>query len=609
MTQTKTNTKRYSDKNARHSRAGGNLKPENINTLITENLDIWTSAIKSKSRTGRGANKTYELYGIKKLRELILDLAVRGLLVPQDPNEEPASELLKKIAIEKEQLIKEGKRKKQKPLTPIGEEEKPFELPENWVWTRFGGISEANTGFAFKSSQYKDEGIFVLRVINIDPNGVINHENSKYISRDEYTAEFQKYSLDKNDLLLVMVGGSLGKVGLVSESDLPAVLNQNMWKLDRYLGMPVMYMKLGVKFINRSQIEITKSTHGHLSQTNYLNKLFPLPPLNEQKRIVAKVDELMALCDQLEQQTDASIKAHKLLVKNLLNALTQAKDHKTFQQAWHRISKNFDTLFTTEHSIDQLKQTILQLAIMGKLVPQDPNDEPASELLKKIAAEKEKLIKEGKIKKQKPLPEITEDEKPFELPEGWEWEKVANFTVVGTGSTPSRTNPEFYNPPEFNWVTSGETNEDFIFETKEKVSKKAINETNVSIYPKGSLIVAMYGQGKTRGQISELMIAAGTNQACAALCMIEQLNEHRQYIKLYFKKAYKEIRLHSAGGAQPNLNVGKISSTFIPMPPLNEQKRIVAKVDELVALCDQMKSQITSSKTIQKKIADTLTQL
>ncbi len=150
-----------------------------------------------------------------------------------------------------------------------------------------------------------------------------------------------------------------------------------------------------------------------------------IPPLSEQHRIVAKVDELMALCDQLEQQTEASLGAQQTLVENLLSALTSAADHAQFASAWQRIAGHFDTLFTTEESIAQLKQAILQLAVMGKLVPQDPNDEPASELLKKIAAEKAKLVKEGKIKQGKLLPPITDEQVPFQLPTGWSVARLA----------------------------------------------------------------------------------------------------------------------------------------------------------------------------------------
>ena len=196
----------------------------------------------------------------------------------------------------------------------------------------------------------------------------------------------------------------------------------------------------------------------------------------------------MALCDQLEQQTEQSLTAHQTLVEALLNTLTQSINaddltamdggnegtagatflKSSFQENWQRIADHFDILFTTETSIDQLKQTILQLAVMGKLVPQNPSDEPASKLLEKIAEEKAQLIADKKIKKQKPLPAITEEEKPFELPNSWALERIGTFGIVGTGSTPSRSNPDYWQPAEYNWVSSGETSDFFLNETKEK---------------------------------------------------------------------------------------------------------------------------------------------
>jgi type I restriction enzyme S subunit len=326
----------------------------------------------------------------------------------------------------------------------------------------------------------------------------------------------------------------------------------------------------------------------------------------EQHRIVAKVDELMKLCDQLEQQTEASIAAHQMLVETLLATLTNSADAEELMENWQRISAHFDTLFTTIDAIDQLKQTILQLAVMGKLVPQNPADEPASELLKRIAKEKAQLVKEKKIKKQKALPPIADDEKPFELPNGWEWERIGTFGVVGTGATPSRSNPKYWDEPLHNWVSSGETSELFVGDTNEKVSALAIKETNISIYPVGTLIVAMYGQGKTRGQITELTKPAGTNQACAAIQLIEKSVSHKDFVKLYFRKSYEELRSNAAGGAQPNLNVGKVQNTVIAIPPLEEQQRINAKVEELLSVCEQLKEQLRESQSTQLHLTDTI---
>ncbi|MBB1423246.1 restriction endonuclease subunit S [Pseudoalteromonas sp. SG43-7] len=258
------------------------------------------------------------------------------------------------------------------------------------------------------------------------------------------------------------------------------------------------------------------------------------------------------------------------------------------------------------YGIKKLRELILELAVRGKLVPQDPNDEPASVLLERIAAEKAQLIKDKKIKKPKALPEISDEEKSFDIPSGWERERIGTFGIVGTGSTPSRSNPAYWEPAEINWVSSGETSGFFVGSTKEKVSQLAIRETNVSVYPIGTLIVAMYGQGKTRGQITELSEPAGTNQACAAIRLVDTSPPHKNFIKLFFRKAYLELRKHAAGGAQPNLNVGKISNTVIPIPPLEEQSRIVVKVDELMGLCDALEAQTENSITAHQTLVEVL---
>ena len=226
----------------------------NLINLITDHINIWTAAQTPKANGGRGrsSNSNGQSHGIKKLRELILELAVRGKLVPQNPNDEPASMLLEKIAKEKKQLLKDGKIKKQKSLPEISKDEKPFELPTGWEWERFGNISQANTGYAFKSTEYTQDGTFVLRVTNINPNGSINDLDTKFIDNEIAKSKYEKFSLSKDDVLLVMVGGSLGKIGVVSTNCLPAVLNQNMWKLDRFGDIALNYFVMGIIYINNS---------------------------------------------------------------------------------------------------------------------------------------------------------------------------------------------------------------------------------------------------------------------------------------------------------------------------------------------------------------------
>ena len=235
----------------------------------------------------------------------------------------------------------------------------------------------------------------------------------------------------------------------------------------------------------------------------------------------------------------------------------------------------------------KLRQKILDLAIRGKLVPQDPNDEPASVLLERIRLEKERLVKEGKIKRSKKTATDDEFETPFEIPESWELVRLEEIAYIGTGATPDTRYNDYYNG-NIPWVSSSCTKYDYIETPSSYITQKAIDETNCRVYPKGTLIMAMYGEGKTRGQISELKIEAATNQACAAI--VPYNISTAQYIKLYLKRNYLHIREQAEGGTQPNLNLSKIAQYTIALPPLAEQQRIATEVERWFAVIDALES-------------------
>ena len=236
----------------------------------------------------------------------------------------------------------------------------------------------------------------------------------------------------------------------------------------------------------------------------------------------------------------------------------------------------------------KLRQKILDLAIRGKLVPQDPNDEPASVLLERIKAEKERLIKEGNNKRSKKSAKTSDTPHygnvPFEIPDNWVWCRLEDIANIGTGATPNRLNKEYYNNGIIPWINSSSTNCTYITEASEYITEKAINETNCKIYPIGTLIVAMYGEGKTRGQVSELLIESATNQACAAISLID--TNIKAYIKNYFEGNYFHLRKLAEGGNQPNLSIGKISNYTIPLPPLSEQHRITTEIEKCFSIID-----------------------
>lgn len=276
-----------------------------------------------------------------------------------------------------------------------------------------------------------------------------------------------------------------------------------------------------------------------------------------------------------------------------------------------------------------LRQKILDLAIRGKLVPQDPNDEPASVLLERIRAQKQQMVREGKLKSKdikddtvifvgednlhyEKLPDgsikCIEDEIPFDLPESWAWCRIKNICTIGTGATPLKSNSAYYANGTIPWITSAATSQEIITTPADYITERAIAETNCSIYPIGTLIIAMYGEGKTRGQISELGIEACTNQACAALQILADDVRLSQYVKSYFQYGYENLRQKAKGGQQSNLNQTIIAETLIAIPPYQETKRIMDSVyqciDQINTIEESLESICTSIENAKKRILD-----
>jgi type I restriction enzyme S subunit len=246
-----------------------------------------------------------------------------------------------------------------------------------------------------------------------------------------------------------------------------------------------------------------------------------------------------------------------------------------------------------------LKNSILQLAIQGKLVEQREEEGTAKELLEKIKAEKEQLIKEKKIKKEKLLPEISQDEIPFEIPENWEWVRVGSIGSWSAGATPSRTHPEYYNG-NIPWLKTGDLNDGFINEVQEYISELALEKTSVRLNPVGSILMAMYGA--TIGKLGVLNIEATTNQACCACITYQGI--YNMYLFYYLMAQRKNFIKMGAGGAQPNISKEKIVLSLIPLPPLEEQKRIEAKIEELMPYIEKYDKAYTKVEALNKKFPE-----
>jgi type I restriction enzyme S subunit len=583
-----------------------------IDNLITEHMDIWSSAIKRKSSSGRGSSKKIELYGIKKLRELILELAVRGKLVAQDASDEPASVLLERIAKEKAQLVKEGKIKKQKPLPPISEDEKLFELPEGWKWCRADDICYGITsGSTPPKTEFKEsEGVPYLKVYNIRNQKIDFEYQPQFVSESYHASKLARSVLRPGDVVMNIVGPPLGKIAIIPITYAEWNCNQAIVffrAIDSRLSSYIYQYLVAGMFLNSIEL-IGTAGQDNISVTKSRSIVFPMPPLSEQNRIVTKVNELMALCDQLEAQTESSLDAHQTLVTVLLDTLVNSQNAEELAENWTRISGRFDTLFTTEQSIDQLKKTILQLAVMGKLVEQNPNDEPASALLERIAAEKADLIKQGKIKKQKPLPPITEDEKPFELPEGWVGCRLGELIPQFQNGASSRGDKKGRDVVVLrladmkDWQVSFADTRTILIE-EESISRYSLDKGDV-------LIIRVNGSADIVGRFitcKDNYDAIYCDHFIRMRFPIEVFCS--EFISLLgssnlIRGMISQLFVSTAG--QKTVNQTHISSLVVTVPPLQEQHRIVAKVDELMAICDQLKAQLSEAQTTQLNLADAL---
>ncbi|OXC31344.1 restriction endonuclease subunit S [Lactobacillus crispatus] len=469
-------------------------------------------------------------FDAQALREKILDLAMRGKLVPQDPNDEPASVLLEKIKVEKEQLIKEKKIKKSKPLAPITDEEKPFDIPDSWEWVRLGDVINLISGRDIPkkfhlASKSKDSVPYITGASNITENGEIHI--SEWIDSPSVVVS--------KGTIILSVKGTIGKIAELNVEK--AHIARQIMGIDNAFGLSKEYEKFFLESYIQELKNKAKSMIPGISRDDLLMAEFPLPPLSEQSRIAAKIAQLFALLRKVESSTQQYAKLQTLL-----------------------------------------KSKVLDLAMRGKLVEQDPHDEPASVLLKKIKAEKEQLIKEGKIKKSKPLPPITDDEKPFDIPNGWEWVRLGDIGAWAAGATPSRKHSEYYGG-DIPWLKTGDLNDGIVEETSEKITELGVKNSSVKINKPGNILIAMYGAtiGKL-GIVGKKELV--TNQACCGCTPYKGI--YNQYLFYYLLSSRKRLINLGSGGAQPNISKQKIEKFAFPLPPQSEQSRVTAKIEQLL---------------------------
>ena len=576
-------------------------KPEQ---LITEHIDIWTRAILAKSTSGRGSNKKYELYGITKLRELILELAVRGKLVPQDADDEPASVLLEKIAAEKAQLIKDKKIKKTKADSEVNEDEKLFELPSNWQWTRLNLITEINPRNTDVDDKTKVSFV-PMTLITTSYDGVHGSESRPWSEIKKGYTHFANGDI------------AIAKITPCFENSKAAIFRNlengiGAGTTELHVARPfgeqiernflLLYFK-SPNFLTMGQRLMTGSAgHKRVPRSFFESNPIPLPPLAEQKRIVAKVDELMLLCDQLDQQTEASIEAHATLVEVLLATLADSVDADELAQNWARISEHFDSLFTTEQSIETLKQTMLQLAVMGKLVPQNPDDEPASVLLESINEVQSKLVKEEGLRTSASK-ELNADDKYLTQPHGWEWMRLGNLAkfIDYRGKTPTKIESGV------RLITAKNIRYGYVdLKPEEFISEDEYTSWMTRGFPKQG--DTLFTPEAPLGNAANIDIKGKFALAQRAICFQWHLSGISDFLLLQILAKPFQLQLidNATGMTATGIKASKLKEIPMIIPPLAEQQRIVAKVEELMAICNQLKEKLKQSQETQVQLTDAL---
>lgn len=483
----------------------------------------------------------------QELKSSILQLAVQGRLVEQRPEEGTAEELYRQIQEEKQRLIKEGKIKKEKPLPEITEDEVPFDIPESWKWVRLGSVGESNIGLTYRPSDKTDSnGTIVLRSSNIQ-KGKMDYNDLVYVSCEVPN----RAMIAKGDILICARNGSRSLVGK------SAIVDKDSMAFGAFMAKYCSVCNPFVKvFLDspafRHQLDGVKTeTINQITQNMIKMQICPLPPLAEQKRIVAKIEELLPYIDR-------------------------------YEKAWSKL-ENLNKRFSVD-----MQKSVLQLAIQGKIVEQRPEEGTAEKLYQQIQVEKQKLIKEGRIKKEKPLPEITEDEIPFDIPEGWKWVRLIDVIDVrdGTHGTPG------YLPSGYPLITGKDFYTGvFCLDKTQYISevdyKEIIQRSKVEI---DDILFSMIG-----GNIGSMIMITKDNyfeMAIKNVALFKQYNytiSLADYLFVFLKSQVPIFQAIAKGGAQSFVPLNMLRKYLFPLPPLAEQKRIVQKLDKILPLCKKMK--------------------
>ena len=546
--------------------------------------------------------------GVAKLRELILTLAVQGKLVPQDPADEPAGVLLQKIRAEKDRLIAEGKIKRDKPLAEIAEEEKPFELPQGWEWVRFGEIAGIERGGSPRPIEAfltdDPEGLNWIKIGDTEKGGKYITSAGQKIKREGLVKTRMVFPGD----FLLTNSMSFGRPYI---TQIQGCIHDGWLRISPpdSLDKDFLYTLLSSRFVrNVFEAAAAGGVVLNLNADKVRTVPIPLPPLAEQSRIVTRVEALMRLCDALEAKGQLEAAHHAQLVSTLLGTLTASTTPEELADNWQRVAQQFDLLLDRPEAIDALEQTLLQLAVRGLLVPQEPTDEPASALLQKIRAEKDRLIATGQIKQGKPLPPITDEEKPFELPVGWEWVRLGFLLKkIGAGSTPLGGR-EVYVSSGVKFLRSQNVWDDGLRLDGVAFIKPEIHAKMAgTVVSANDLLFNITGASIGRCAVvpSDFDEANVSQHVTIIRAVQPELNAflHKVLVSRHVQQTVMAVQV---GVSREGLSITKLGQFLIPVPPLAEQSRIVTRVAALRRLCADLRQRLAERQSVQARLAEAL---
>jgi type I restriction enzyme, S subunit len=546
---------------------------------------------------------------LNELRSLILGLAVRGKLVPQDPDDEPAAELLKKIEAEKERLYEEGEIRKPKKVKKISKDEYPFQIPDNWVWTN---LNEAGVINPRNDAEDDLDASFIS--MSLISEGFMEMHDSEKRKWKEIKSGYTHFA--ENDVGLAKITPCFqnGKAAIFRNltNSIGAGTTELYIFRSIFEGLIPEYVYAFLRtpdFVNHG-IEVMTGTAGHqrVPKSYFEHRPFPLPPANEQHRIVQKIQSLFAEVDDLEAKLNHQTKLDEKLQVAVNAEVQRAPDAEASKSAWSFITSNFDTLYHTPEAIDNLKKNILNEAVRGRLVPQNPNDEPASELLKKIEAEKQRLYEEGEIRKPKKLPPVKEDEIPFEIPGSWEWCRLGALGYFTGGGTPSKNKQEYWDG-DIPWISPKDMKDDFISGAEMSITELGVENSSAKLIPhKSILIVARSGILKRTLPVGINTVICSVNQDIKVIVPYQK--NLSRYLSIMLKGFEPHIltNLVKQGMTVQSLKYSEFENEPFPIPPLEEQHRIVRRIEELFAICDRFKAQLEQREKVNERLVKGLVQ-